>query len=279
MKFNPTVVVLLILLNASCTTKKASEFYEHEKPACSDSSMPEFDLEIVKIVSPDGVPLRDTIISQTVKKRDVFKPCRQYIYSAVYTDGSGSLISRSRVWMMATGKRWEFQPEKQDEISIQYDSAGWNIASRSEYLVNKQMSNTARFASAEITGAIENEREIWMHPFRSNQFIFTEVAPFPSIELPLYVGRTWVNSLTIGNGWGDWQGHTISNEYVVVGQEDMKGSSLNLVNCWRIKSTAVASFGNSTLDFLFHEQYGFVKMTYQNYKQQTLVFELIRTEN
>lgn len=279
MKFNPIVACLVILLNSGCSEKKVEDFYDHGKPPCSNSATPKFDLEIVQIAAPDGVSLRDTIISQTVKKRDVFKPCRQYIYSAVYTGYSGALISRSEVWMMATGKRWEFQPEKQDEIFIQYDSADWDIASRSEYIVNKKLNNTARFVSVETTGVIENERNIWMHPFRSNQFIFTEVAPFPNVELPLYAGRTWGNSISIGNGWGDWEGQTISNEYVVVGQEDMEGSSLNLPNCWRIKSTAVSNFGNSTLDFLFHEQYGFVKMTYQNYKQQTVVFELIRIED
>lgn len=42
------------------------------------------------------------------------------IYSAKFWDAEYNLISNEKIWMMATGKPWEVQPDRQMELLIQY---------------------------------------------------------------------------------------------------------------------------------------------------------------
>jgi hypothetical protein len=125
-----------------------------------------------------------------------------------------------------------------------------------------------------IEGVIENVEEIWMHPFRFNQFNFTEVAPFPEVKFPLKVGKTWTGSLQILNGWGDWSNTTGNFQYEVLSKETIMTNYGSIDNCWHIKSKATYPFGNSNFEYWFHESLGFVKKEYQNYGNQTLSIEL-----
>jgi hypothetical protein len=43
------------------------------------------------------------------------------IYRATFNSDKNELISNSRIKMMATGKRWEFEHEKQDAMVVQYE--------------------------------------------------------------------------------------------------------------------------------------------------------------
>ena len=126
-------------------------------------------------------------------------------------------------------------------------------------------------------GIIENIEQVWMHPIRINQYKFTQVAPFPSVHLPLKKGKKWSGSMTIFNGWGEWDGQTIERKYEITGETTYQLGDFKLA-CWEIESVAKCSFGESKLTTLFNEEYGFVKMEYQNYENENLVFELINME-
>lgn len=112
----------------------------------------------------------------------------------------------------------------QDEIIIHYKVDTAKLLSIRSYYINKKLAEKSIVSTVENTGVIENERQLWMHPFRSNQYNFTEVAPFPEVKFPVEVGREWSSSLGIGAGWGDWDNTIVSNYYKVVGKEctDMK---------------------------------------------------------
>jgi hypothetical protein len=238
--------------------------------------MPEYDGHIVSIIdSETGEVLRDTLVEKIEKSRNVFKPCRQYIYQATYKDKNGGVISKSKVWMMATGKRWEWQPEKQDEITIQYEFDEEDIPRIKQHYVNKKFAVEGSFIPKQTTGIIENVREVWMHPFRSNQFNFTEVASFPHVKFPLRKGATWTSNLQIGEGWGDWENTVVYSNYKITGRGALKTKFKEFENCWMIESKSSASFGDSVHNFWFNESYGFVKMEYYNYEGQSLTFELI----
>ncbi|MBA9079574.1 hypothetical protein [Rufibacter quisquiliarum] len=236
--------------------------------------MPEFDGEIVSIVDPQtGKAVRDTLVEKIPKARTIFKPCRQYIYQAIYKDKAGQLISEGKVWMMATGQRWEWQPSKQDEVALQFEIPD-EEASLTKHYPNKGLAAQSQFITEATTGIIENAEEVWMHPFRSNQYHFTEVAAFPAVRLPLEPGQTWTDYLNIGQGWGDWENTTVHSLYKVAERGNLKTRYKELSDCWKIETTSTAPFGNSVHNFWFHGTYGFVKMEYVNYQGQTLSFEL-----
>ncbi|MDW3209094.1 MAG: hypothetical protein R8N23_04460 [Reichenbachiella sp.] len=200
----------------------------------------------------------------------VFKPCRQYIYQAKYWDEDYNLISDELIWMMATGKDWDAQPELQDEIIIQYNYSEDKIDEIKKFGINKTLDYP--WERKVITGIIENKNQTFMHPFRQNQYAFTEVAPFPSVNFPLEIGKTWDSNMNI-SGWGDWAESTLKESYEVIGRDSIE-LPIGVLQAWHVRGIAYADFGNSQNDFWYNEKFGFVKTIIKNYKNQLLKFEL-----
>ena len=79
------------------------------------------------------------------------------------------------------------------------------------------LKNNGEFFTMEVTGAIENEKNVWVHPPRSNFFQILELNPFPYIQSPYQIGKKWNWKLKIGDHWSDkrwmeWKGG-IENVY------------------------------------------------------------------
>lgn len=266
------VILLAIYFLIGCkeqntTTDNISQF--DYGIICMPDPIPDFDGNRVTLLDDNQNPLKDTIIGQIEKRRDVFKPCRHMIYRAIWKSKAGEEITNSRIKLMATGLRWDVQPEKQDEILMQVEFSAKDKEQTKKYQLNKGILDR-RWMEQGIEGVIENVEEIWMHPFRFNQFNFTEVAPFPEIKFPLTIGKTWTGQLRIMEGWGDWTNTTGIFEYEVVDKAIVKTNYGSIDSCWHIKSKATYPFGNSTLEYWFHESLGFVKKEYKNYGNQTL---------
>lgn len=265
-------LLLYFVLIVSCSKVQ----YRFMDVKCATDPCPDFDYKRVSIVNDEGKFIKDTIIEKTAKRCGVFLPCQRYIYCATYKDSLGRIISKDYISLMATGRRWKFQPENQNEIVIQYEHDERKNIDLSSFNINRQLKLQSTFVKEEITGAIENSQEVWMHPFRSNQYNFTEIAPFPHVTFPLQVGNSWSSSLTIGNGWGDWDNTTVYCEYVVAKEIQMKVAGKGAMKCWVIESKASMPLGVSTHNFYFNEKYGFIKMEYRNYAGQTLYIELVK---
>lgn len=148
----------------------------------------------------------------------------------------------------------------------------------SEYFNDKQTKKGKPFYGAwninESTGAVENAKSVWIHPFRANQYIYTEVAPFPEVEYEhLKVNDSWIGSINIGYGWDNFIGHSASI-YTVVGRADYR--KINLNDCWEINAISRhSSLGESCLNYLFHSEYGFVEMKYEFYDRNRIEFYMV----
>lgn len=267
------IVIIIIFLNLSCSRVK-DKSYQFKSIKCNPEEMPKFDGNKVSILDNEGNALKDTIIGGIEKRRIVFKPCREMIYKAEFKSEKEELITRSRIKMMANGKRWRFQPEKQDEISIQYEFDQKDIDKNKQHQLNKGL-DLNMWTGEVKEGIIENVEQVWMHPFRFNQFNFTEVAPFPEVNFPLKIGNRWTARLHIQEGWGDWEDTHKYSEYEIVDRETIKTDLGIIKNCWKVKSIAKFKLGESKFDYWFNEDLGFVKMNYKNYGNQTLEIELI----
>ena len=207
--------------------------------------------------------------------RHIFKPCREFIYSAKYWDQEYNQISNELIRVVVNGNAWDYQPESQDEIIMQYAYDSTQIDIYKEYSLNPEI---AHWTDKSTTGIIESVERVWMHPFRDNQYTFTEVAPFPSVNLPLEAGKTWSSGLSIYEGWGVWADSRLENSYEVVGYELVE-LELGNVDAWHIYGVGTATFGTSTHNYWFHPDYGFIKMVYKNYAGQLLKFELVEVND
>jgi len=263
------LILFLIIINLGCFNIEEKTFH-FKSIECNPDEMPKYDYR--GKVKAEMTPQLDSML-RIEKRRVVFKPCREMIYKAEFKSETDELISSSRIKMMASGKRWEYQPEMQEEILIQYEFTQKDFKLNQEHQLNKGMLSD-KWTGETREGVIENVEEIWMHPFRSNQFNFTEVAPFPKIKLPLKIGKSWTGRLRI-QGWGDWANTRIYSEYEVVDNEKIETEFGQIENCWKIKSKSTFKLGESTFDYWFNEELGFVKMNYKNYGNQILQIELV----
>ena len=177
--------------------------------------------------------------------------------------------------METTGlRRPDADSEKQDLVYYLFPNYKADSIKLSNHFINKEYQN---WTGKNGQGIIENIENVWIHPIQSNQYKFTEVAPFPEANLPLQKGKKWEGTTTGIIGWGEWDGQTVKSKYKISGQEIYLLGDLK-IDCWVIKSVARCSSGKSKLTTLFNEEYGFVKMEYQNYENEKLVFELIKME-
>ncbi len=269
------IILIFAILLASCKETSITNFRKSvfTELNCTPEATPDYDGNKVTILDENKEPVKDTIINRIKKTRRVFKPCREMIYRAIWKNNDGEIITNNRIKMMATGHRWDLQPEKQDEIIIQVEYSEEDIQNTIKYQLNRKILDR-RWMEQGIEGVVENVEEVWMHPFRFNQYNFTEVAPFPEVKFPLMVGKKWSGNLNILEGWGDWE-HTSGNfEYEVMANMEIITNFGSIPNCWHIKSSAQYDFGKSFLEYWFNQNLGFVKMDYKNYGDQTLSIQL-----
>jgi len=267
MKYN--ILILSVLFAISCTNSPSGEIAEKD-------SNEKYDVENRLLIDGEAGNL-DTLkqVRKILRTEKIFGKGRAYHYSAVYTDRRGDLLSKSRVIVVPTGKQWK-QDAQQREIRIIYDHTAEDRKKFDPHPLNENLTN---WSEETFTGVIENVERLWMHPFRENQFIFTQVAPFPSVRFPLEKGMTWEASLQIHKGWGNWSGLEGTSTYKVVDQIERKLPFADVGKCWLIKSWAVFPFGTSYLDLFYHEEFGFTEMHYTNYVGENLKFFLVRVED
>lgn len=216
----------------------------------------------------------DTLKSILKKDYKSFEPCRINIFRAMYYDKKGNVISSEVIKTMATGERWSYQPDVQNVLIIEYQEHSETEKRRlKKYSSNKTYNRP--YVRFDTTGVIENASKVWMHPMRSNQYIFTEIAPFPEIVFPIEVGKKWESSLDIFKMWGDWNGTTCKWKYKIVKIEDRELPFGPLQDCVMVKSISKNDkYGKSWLTLWYHEDYGFTELNYRNPEGQTLDIKL-----
>lgn len=134
----------------------------------------------------------------------------------------------------------------------------------------------------EGSGVIENERNVWIHPFRRDlYFAMLNANPYPFVQFPIQKGDRYNWELTIGGSkylhpiWTDLtESTTRKHQYEVVGQRTIETPFAGPLEVWEVKATSTGEAGASGLTFYFHESYGFVYLNYDNLPGSKFVFKL-----
>jgi len=210
----------------------------------------------------------------------VFNAQRTYQYQAVYISPAGDTLSRERIVLRPTGQPWVGQPKVQKACVVQYHyspSDSLTFAHRPHPQTKPgRPAQTYEWQKSVVTGVIEDAQGIWIHPIRSNQYVYTEVAPFPAVRrAQLLAGGNWrAGRLFIMSGWGAFKG-SVQPTYQVEKQATRQYGGRTLTGCWLIHAVGRHSrLGNSYLDFYFHPQYGFTEMHYRFYDGTRISFVL-----
>ncbi len=124
------------------------------------------------------------------------------------------------------------------------------------------------FDSLSSTGAVENDKNIWIHPIRKGFFNSLETAPFPFVKKTLQIGLEWTDQMQIEQSWGNemwgkWKGQLLlTYNYKITEKKTIK-TEIGEINCFVIWSSAKSDIGTTKLTSYFSEKYGFVKLEYE----------------
>ena len=135
----------------------------------------------------------------------------------------------------------------------------------------------------EMTGIIENRKNLWLHPPRTGLFGILEVNPFPYIKQPIRVGAEWTWKLEFGEQWANkrwllWKGKNENNiQYKITGKTIIK-TKLGALNCYVVESEAKSVLGSTKLVAYYHHEFGFVKLDYTNIDKSKMTLELQSVE-
>lgn len=190
-----------------------------------------------------------------------------YTYSAIYVSSTGDTLSNETIRVTPRDTVFNFD---QTLLIYHFSTQNRALKSRADSIVG--INNVWVDSIGE--GAVENS-ELWIHPFRSNQYVLTEIAPFPQIKFSPGLGLKWKSTLTLPTEWGKFSGRVKSN-YEIVAKETRTYKWGVEDNCWKTESVGKHNrMGKSYLTTYFHAEYGFLEMNYRLFNGDRIDFNLI----
>jgi hypothetical protein len=225
------------------------------------------------------------------KDNTIYKPGREFVYAYSITKDGEALICRTNAVGDFETRNWTLvPPAERDSLAIM--RLGFKVLpghggldelfpDYSQTVVQQQYwAADMSLLFDGLTGLIENDANVWLHPFRGKYFSVTQLSPFPFVKFPLKAGQAWKWKLgDIDSRWSDtriieYEGKVSATyDYRVIGQKSFK-SPLGDLETWEIEGTATSRLGTSSLRSYFNERYGFVRLEYRNLDRSEIVLDL-----
>lgn len=195
---------------------------------------------------------------------------REYTYKGLYIDSLGQTITSEKIILHPTEQIWDSDPRQTlMDFTLDSISADWNKYPK----VPLNGKDRHWWTSTYQEGVLQSSRKIWMHPIRQNQYILTELAPFPQIVLPIKQDTFWKDTLYIYPVMGTFEG-IVESTYSVKAKELRTYDFGNLM-CWKIIATGVHDkLGINSAIYYFNPEFGFTEMNYVFYNKQKIDFKL-----
>jgi hypothetical protein len=143
--------------------------------------------------------------------------------------------------------------------------------------------NDGSLGNNEMTGLIENEKNLWMHPPRTDFFKILEINPFPYIKAPYAVGNKWHWQLEFGEHWSDkrwltWVGKNENKYDYEITNKLLLETKIGKIECYEVTGVANSKLGTTKLVAYFSKKYGFVKLNYINIDGSKTVIDIEKIE-
>ncbi len=196
----------------------------------------------------------------------IFSNHTHFTYLATYTDSLRNIHIQDTIYLTSSNTPWYVSPKRQKTIVWEYQTTlNANI---------KKQIHSLSWLKYDTTGFIENDKEIFIHPPRCNQYSYTEVAPFPQINYPLEIGKTYKKILFTGSHLGEWSNLKFINQYKIIKQEKITILEEQRTG-WFIQSTSTSKLGVSKMNFIFNTDIGFIKLHYLFYDHKEIKLQLL----
>lgn len=224
------------------------------------------------------------------KNNVIYKVGRTFVFKYYYIDKKGDTLLYTRKLNGKNYYDWIFEREdKKDSNSCK--EVRMTIKSGLKPFIDQSpdycqtifyyefVSLNGNSFGTETTGLIENPKNVWMHPPRTDFFSILEINPFPYIKAPYVIGNKWTWKLQIGDQWADkrwhlWNGIIENNyNYEIIDKANVI-TKLGKVSCFIIDGQATSEIGKTYLKAFYNEELGFVKLNYTNIDNTKTIIEL-----
>jgi hypothetical protein len=183
------------------------------------------------------------------------------IYRVHYYCNERKISSDEEISLTVTGNMWKKDTKQKEAI--------WNYHSEPETKILFRYQFSLGWLSSDTTGIVDNDKRIWVHPPRHNQYFLTETAPFPDFRKKSRVGDRYSSITFIGTGFGPWEGKKVKSNYSVECIEAGIEDSL-----WTIKAVSDVEGKINNCEFIFSDTRGFVSLSYAFYNGDSLTMKL-----
>jgi len=215
------------------------------------------------------------------KNLKVFKKGRDIVYSAIRINPAGDTIANTYITIIPDGTGWgDEAASSQSQVIYEYD---YSQRDSIEHIEELHLVVHQRFWNKrDTTGVIENSKKVWIHPFRSNEFFKTELAPFPMVKFPLSdsLMQASKSKIVILNNWGSYTKTETQERYAYLGKEKKYYNGTGEIDCHKLEGTGEnTKFGISKIVYFFNEDFGFTEMNYLTYDGDRILFKIKGVKN
>ncbi|WP_052600007.1 hypothetical protein [Aureispira sp. CCB-QB1] len=162
-----------------------------------------------------------------------------------------------------------------------FESKGHTSLSNTQTIIKYDYLNSkGRILFGDKTGVVEDSNSVFLHPPRNFGFCLTEFCPFPEIRKGK---ESWTSTLHIPSYWFEdakldyKESIGLDVEYTYKGKKEVE-TPLGTLLCHRIDAKGTSEEVETSLNFWYHEEYGFVKLDYQLPNSYHLVLNLEKIE-
>ncbi|SDF28434.1 hypothetical protein [Epilithonimonas hungarica] len=150
-------------------------------------------------------------------------------------------------------------------------------------IILSHLNSEKKTITSELTGVIENNTNVWLHPFRMNAFQILQFSPFPYVKPNESKKYKW--NLKIGEHWNELKDITWKGKLNLkcVYENTLKDKKIILpfgtINTIETRSSCSSKIGETFLISYFNEQLGFVRLQYLLPKDEKIIISLEKIEN
>jgi len=194
-------------------------------------------------------------------KSGIYTPNKKWTFSATFTDSNNQITTIDTLVLKT----------ENTTFMVAQNKIIWTLIHTFHPAPNQESVQT----TDNITGLVDNEKELWMHPPRFDNYEeFTELAPFPKIIYPLTLTTKWNDQFDPGTHSSESRGNTVYYNYKVT---DIDTISLNpLKREYIIDGIGKSKAGEYQAKFWFNDSDGFNKFIYATPLKNTLTIVLIK---
>ncbi len=229
-------------------------------------------------------------LKNALKENGVYAPPKTYQYQVAKFDANGDTISTELVNMRIPS---ELNTETFEDGKVYFI---WEY--NSYPALEKELGPISRafkekdWVAADTTTMRFNDEVLYLHPMRENQYYQAEVAAHPYIKFTDWEDGKFQSKIVILKGFGKYNMQEYISQFEVKGKQsfNLKGEELDCYELVAKTRTKAFSFGAAkgkknevfgekeiinTTTLLVNEKYGFVKIYYQFYDDESLIMEML----